>query len=154
MKEGEIAVEHPELKQAYHFIYDVSFWSFDECHPNYASQTTVYETLAAPLLQRAFEGYNTCLFAYGQTGSGKSYTMMGFSEEPGIIPRFCEDLFAQVAKKQTQEVNYHLEMSFFEVYNEKIHDLLVCKGENGQKKQPLRVREHPISGPYVEALSM
>ncbi|KAG8518011.1 Kinesin-like protein KIF14 [Galemys pyrenaicus] len=136
MERGEIAVEHPDMKQAYHFIYDVSFWSFDECHPNYASQTTVYETLAAPLLARAFEGYNICLFAYGQTGSGKSYTMMGFSEEPGIIPRFCEDLFAQVAKKQTQEVSYHLEMSFFEVYNEKIHDLLVCKGENGQRKQP------------------
>ncbi|XP_040594503.1 kinesin-like protein KIF14 isoform X2 [Mesocricetus auratus] len=150
----EITVEHPDMKQIYSFIYDVSFWSFDDCHPGYANQTTVYETLAAPLLQRAFEGYNTCLFAYGQTGSGKSYTMMGLNEEPGIIPRFCEDLFAQVAKKQTSEVSYHLEMSFFEVYNEKIHDLLVCKGENGQRKQPLRVREHPVSGPYVEALSM
>ncbi|XP_037681013.1 kinesin-like protein KIF14 [Choloepus didactylus] len=150
----EITVQHPGLKHVYNFIYDVSFWSFDECHPIYASQTTVYKTLALPLLERAFQGYNTCLFAYGQTGSGKSYTMMGLSEEPGIIPRFCEDLFAQVAKKQTQEVSYHLEMSFFEVYNEKIHDLLVCKGENGHRKQPLRVREHPISGPYVEALTM
>ncbi|XP_057626044.1 kinesin-like protein KIF14 [Chionomys nivalis] len=150
----EITVEHPDMKQVYSFVYDVSFWSFDEGHPGYAGQTTVYKTLAAPLLQRAFEGYNTCLFAYGQTGSGKSYTMMGLNEEPGIIPRFCEDLFAQVAKKQTSEVSYHLEMSFFEVYNEKIHDLLVCKGENGQRKQPLRVREHPVSGPYVEALSM
>ncbi|XP_017203364.1 kinesin-like protein KIF14 [Oryctolagus cuniculus] len=154
MNGEEIIVEYPDMKQTYTFTYSVSFWSFDECHPRYASQTAVYETLAAPLLERAFEGYNTCLFAYGQTGSGKSYTMMGFSEEPGIIPRFCEDLFAQVAKKQTQEVSYHLEMSFFEVYNEKIHDLLVCKGENGQRKQPLRVREHPASGPYVEALSM
>ncbi|XP_013377484.1 PREDICTED: kinesin-like protein KIF14 [Chinchilla lanigera] len=154
MNGEEIIVEHPDMKQVYSFIYDVSFWSFDQCHPHYASQVTVYETLAAPLLERAFEGYNTCLFAYGQTGSGKSYTMMGFSEEPGIIPRFCEDLFAQVAKKQTQEVSYHFEMSFFEVYNEKIHDLLVCKGENGQRKQPLRVREHPVSGPFVEALSM
>ncbi|XP_060034494.1 kinesin-like protein KIF14 [Erinaceus europaeus] len=154
MQGGEVAVEHPDMKQVYSFVYDLSFWSFDECHPHYASQTTVYKTLAAPLLERAFEGYNTCLFAYGQTGSGKSYTMMGLSEEPGIIPRFCEDLFAQVAKKQTQEVSYQLEMSFFEVYNEKIHDLLVCKGENGQKKQALRVREHPVSGPYVESLSM
>uniref|UniRef100_G3TYJ6 Kinesin-like protein n=1 Tax=Loxodonta africana TaxID=9785 RepID=G3TYJ6_LOXAF len=156
MNGEEITVQHPDMKQAYNFIYDVSFWSFDECHPNYASQTTVYETLAVPLLERAFEGYNTCLFAYGQTGSGKSYTMMGFSEEPGIIPRFCQDLFAQVAKKRTQEkaIKSNLEMSFFEVYNEKIHDLLVCKGENGQRKQPLRLREHPISGPYVEALSM
>ncbi|KFO30491.1 Kinesin-like protein KIF14 [Fukomys damarensis] len=154
MNGEEITVEHPDMRQIYTFVYDVSFWSFDECHAHYASQTAVYETLAAPLLERAFEGYNTCLFAYGQTGSGKSYTMMGFSEEPGIIPRFCEDLFAQVAKKQTKEVSYHFEMSFFEVYNEKIHDLLVCKGENGQKKQPLRVREHPVSGPFVEALSV
>uniref|UniRef100_A0A8D2D8W3 Kinesin-like protein KIF14 n=1 Tax=Sciurus vulgaris TaxID=55149 RepID=A0A8D2D8W3_SCIVU len=154
MNGEEISVQHPDMKQVYTFIYDVSFWSFDECHPHYANQKTVYETLAEPLLQRAFEGYNTCLFAYGQTGSGKSYTMMGFSEEPGIIPRFCEDLFVHVAKKQTQEISYHLEMSFFEVYNEKIHDLLVCKGENGQRKQSLRVREHPVSGPYVEALSM
>nr|XP_003938295.1 kinesin-like protein KIF14 isoform X1 [Saimiri boliviensis boliviensis] len=154
MNGKELTVEHPDMKQVYNFTYDVSFWSFDECHPHYACQTTVYEKLAAPLLGRAFEGFNTCLFAYGQTGSGKSYTMMGFSEEPGIIPRFCEDLFSQVARKQTQEVSYHIEMSFFEVYNEKIHDLLVCKGENGQRKQPLRVREHPVYGPYVEALSM
>nr|XP_019606358.1 PREDICTED: kinesin-like protein KIF14 [Rhinolophus sinicus] len=149
----EIIVRHPDMKHVYSFVYDVLFWSFDECHPHHASQSRVYETLAAPLLARAFDGYNTCLFAYGQTGSGKSYTMMGFGEEPGIIPRFCEDLFAQVAKNQTQEVRCHLEMSFFEVYNEKIHDLLVCKGENGQRKQPLRVREHPVSGPFVEALS-
>lgn len=150
----EIAVRHPDLRQAYRFLYDVSFWSFDERHPRYASQAAVYETLAAPLLARALEGYNACLFAYGQTGSGKSYTMMGFGEEPGIIPRFCEDLFAQVAKNQTQEVRYHLEMSFFEVYNEKIHDLLVGRGGSRQRKQPLRVREHPVSGPYVEALAV
>ncbi|XP_028919920.1 kinesin-like protein KIF14 isoform X2 [Ornithorhynchus anatinus] len=154
MNGQETTVQHPDMKQIYSFIYDFSFWSFDECHPNYASQMKIYEQLAVPLLERAFEGYNTCLFAYGQTGSGKSYTMMGFGEERGIIPRFCEDLFARVAQQKTQEISYHLEMSFFEVYNEKIHDLLVVKAENGQKKQPLRVREHPVSGPYVEDLSV
>ncbi|XP_053515579.1 kinesin-like protein KIF14 [Artibeus jamaicensis] len=148
----EIAVRHPDTRHVYTFVYDVSFWSFDEGHPCYAGQDAVYGTLAAPLLARALEGYNACLFAYGQTGSGKSYTMMGFGEEPGIIPRFCEDLFAQVAK--TPEVGYQVEMSFFEVYNEKIHDLLVCTGESGQTNQPLRVREHPVSGPYVEALTV
>uniref|UniRef100_A0A8D1IF74 Kinesin-like protein KIF14 n=1 Tax=Sus scrofa TaxID=9823 RepID=A0A8D1IF74_PIG len=149
----EVAVEHPGKRQVHTFTYDLSFWSVDERHPSFASQAAVYQALAAPLLEQAFGGFNTCLFAYGQTGSGKSYTMMGFNEEAGIIPRFCEDLFAQVAKKQTQEVSYHLEMSYFEVYNEKIHDLLVCKGENGQRKPTLRVREHPASGPYVEGLS-
>lgn len=70
----EIVVRHPDMKHVYNFTYDVLFWSFDECDVQYASQTRVYETLAAPLLARTFEGYNACLFAYGQTGSGKSYT--------------------------------------------------------------------------------
>ncbi|CAK6442312.1 unnamed protein product [Pipistrellus nathusii] len=151
---ADIAVRHPALRQEFRFLYDAAFWSFDRGHPRYAGQAAVYAALAAPLLARALEGYNACLFAYGQTGSGKSYTMMGFGEEPGIIPRFCEDLFAQVAKNQTQEVRYHLEMSFFEVYNEKIHDLLVGRGGSRQRKEPLRVREHPVSGPYVEALAV
>ncbi|CAM5171552.1 unnamed protein product, partial [Natator depressus] len=79
--------------------------------------------------------------------------MMGFGEELGIIPRFCEDLFTQIAQMDTQQILYHFEMSYFEVYNEKIHDLLIFKAENGQKKQPLRVREHPVLGPYVEDLT-
>ncbi|NXN63590.1 KIF14 protein, partial [Himantopus himantopus] len=155
MSGSETAVQNPATNQVYSFSYDFSFWSFDECHPNFASQAMIYETLAVPLLERAFEGYNACLFAYGQTGSGKSYTMMGFDEERGIIPRLCEDLFTQIAQMDKQQVIlYHLEMSFFEVYNEKIHDLLVFKAENGQKKQPLRVREHPVLGPYVEGLTV
>ncbi|XP_067394403.1 kinesin-like protein KIF14 [Emydura macquarii macquarii] len=153
MSGPETVVQHPETKQAYNFIYDFSFWSFDNCHPNFASQETIYKALVVPLLKRAFEGYNTCLFAYGQTGSGKSYTMMGFGEELGIIPRFCEDLFTKIAQRDTQQILYHLEMSYFEVYNEKIHDLLIFKAENGQRKQPLRVREHPVLGPYVEDLT-
>ncbi|NXA21016.1 KIF14 protein, partial [Ibidorhyncha struthersii] len=155
MSGSETAVQNPATNQVYSFSYDFSFWSFDECHPNFASQAMIYKTLAVPLLERAFEGYNTCLFAYGQTGSGKSYTMMGFDEDRGIIPRLCEDLFTQIAQMDKQQVIlYHLEMSFFEVYNEKIHDLLVFKAENGQKKQPLRVREHPVLGPYVEGLTV
>uniref|UniRef100_A0A8C8R9V6 Kinesin-like protein KIF14 n=1 Tax=Pelusios castaneus TaxID=367368 RepID=A0A8C8R9V6_9SAUR len=153
MSGPETVVQHPETKQTFNFFYDFSFWSFDNCHPNFASQETVYKALVVPLLKRAFEGYNTCLFAYGQTGSGKSYTMMGFGEELGIIPRFCEDLFTQIAQMDTEQISCHLEMSYFEVYNEKIHDLLIFKAENGQKKQPLRVREHPVLGPYVEDLT-
>ncbi|NXW62709.1 KIF14 protein, partial [Eurystomus gularis] len=151
---SETAVRNPTTNQVYSFSYDFSFWSFDKSHPNFASQAMIYKTLAVPLLERAFEGYNTCLFAYGQTGSGKSYTMMGFGEDQGVIPRLCEDLFTRVAQMDKKQVLYHLEMSFFEVYNEKIHDLLVFKAESGQKKQPLRVREHPVLGPYVEGLTV
>ncbi|XP_030352008.1 kinesin-like protein KIF14 isoform X2 [Strigops habroptila] len=154
MNGSETSVRNPATNQAYSFSYDFSFWSFDKWHPNFASQATIYRTLAVPLLKRAFEGYNACLFAYGQTGSGKSYTMMGFDEDRGIIPRLCEDLFTQIEQMDKQQVLYHLEMSFFEVYNEKIHDLLVFKAESGQKKEPLRVREHPVLGPYVEGLTV
>uniref|UniRef100_A0A669Q3P4 Kinesin-like protein KIF14 n=1 Tax=Phasianus colchicus TaxID=9054 RepID=A0A669Q3P4_PHACC len=148
MSGSETSVRNPSTNQLYNFSYDFSFWSFDKCHPNFASQEMIYKTLALPLLERAFEGYNTCLFAYGQTGSGKSYTMMGFDEDRGIIPRLCEDLFTRIAQMDQQQVLYHLEMSYFEVYNEKIHDLLVFKADSRQKKQPLRVREHPVLGPY------
>ncbi|NXQ09970.1 KIF14 protein, partial [Peucedramus taeniatus] len=154
MSGSETIVRNPSTNQVYSFSYDFSFWSFDKSHPSFASQAMIYKTLALPLLERAFEGYNACLFAYGQTGSGKSYTMMGFDEDRGIIPRLCEDLFNQIAQMDKEQVLYHLEMSFFEVYNEKIHDLLVFKAENGQKKQQLRVREHPVLGPYVEGLTV
>uniref|UniRef100_A0A8B9KDI5 Kinesin-like protein KIF14 n=1 Tax=Astyanax mexicanus TaxID=7994 RepID=A0A8B9KDI5_ASTMX len=156
MDNQETVVQHPDTKQTYTFAFDFSFCSLDEMDPRFASQQTVYENLAKPLLERAFEGFNTCLFAYGQTGSGKSYTMMGFGEEAGIIPRFCEELFLRLSRADSKEVScpkYNVPMSYFEVYNEKIHDLLVAKDEQNQKKMPLRVREHPVEGPYVEDLS-
>ncbi|XP_037626927.1 kinesin-like protein KIF14 [Sebastes umbrosus] len=153
MNGQETAVQHPVSKQSYSFTYDFSFCSVDECDPSFASQQTVYEILAKPLLLRAFEGFNTCLFAYGQTGSGKSYTMMGFGEEEGVIPRFCQELFSRLASMENEEVKCHVEMSYFEVYNEKIHDLLVSRDEPNQRSMPLRVREHPVHGPYVADLS-
>lgn len=74
MENHETVVQHPDTKQTYTFSFDFSFYSADEMAPNFSGQQTIYEKLARPLLERAFEGFNTCLFAYGQTGSGKSYT--------------------------------------------------------------------------------
>uniref|UniRef100_A0A8C5DQZ5 Kinesin-like protein KIF14 n=1 Tax=Gouania willdenowi TaxID=441366 RepID=A0A8C5DQZ5_GOUWI len=153
MNGQETTVQHPESKQSYSFTYDFSFCSVDDDEPAFASQQTVYETLAKPLLLRALEGFNTCLFAYGQTGSGKSYTMMGFEEDAGVIPRFCQELFSRLTSMENDEVKCHVELSFFEVYNEKIHDLLVTRDEPNQRRMPLRVREHPVHGPYVAELS-
>ncbi|XP_077441325.1 kinesin-like protein KIF14 isoform X2 [Vanacampus margaritifer] len=149
----ETVVQHPVSKQSYSFTYDFSLCSVDSSDPAFASQQMVYETLAKPLLLRAFDGFNTCLFAYGQTGSGKSYTMMGFGEEAGVIPRFCQELFFRLSSMENEQVKCHVEMSYFEVYNEKIHDLLVTREDPNQRRMPLRVREHPIHGPYVEELS-
>ncbi|XP_069755441.1 kinesin-like protein KIF1A isoform X1 [Narcine bancroftii] len=102
------------------------------------------------MLHHAFEGYNVCIFAYGQTGAGKSYTMMGKQEkeQQGIIPQLCEDLFARINDSANANLSYSVEVSYMEIYCERVRDLL-----NPKTKGNLRVREHPILGPYVEDLS-
>uniref|UniRef100_A0A8C5SMP0 Kinesin family member 1B n=1 Tax=Laticauda laticaudata TaxID=8630 RepID=A0A8C5SMP0_LATLA len=102
------------------------------------------------MLLHAFEGYNVCIFAYGQTGAGKSYTMMGKQEEnqAGIIPQLCEELFEKINDNSNEEMSYSVEVSYMEIYCERVRDLL-----NPKNKGNLRVREHPLLGPYVEDLS-
>ncbi|RCH93343.1 kinesin-like protein Klp8 [Rhizopus azygosporus] len=130
------------------FTFDRSYWSVDKDDPDYADQALVYNDLGKELLDHAFDGYNCCIFAYGQTGSGKSYTMMGYGEDKGIIPRTCEELFERIDDLSTPELSYQVEVSYIEIYNEKVRDLL-----NPANKGNLKVREHPTIGPYVEDLS-
>lgn len=100
------------------------------------------------MLSHAFEGYNVCIFAYGQTGAGKSYTMMGGKDDEGIIPHLCGDLFDRICDDPDEEIMYSVEVSYMEIYCERVRDLL-----NPKIRAPLRVREHPVLGPYVEDLS-
>jgi len=102
------------------------------------------------MLDHNFEGYHTCVFAYGQTGSGKSYTMMGNPEQPGLIPRTCQDLFERIESSESPNVSYNVRVSYFEVYNEHVRDLLVPRTE---PPNYLKVRESPTEGPYVKDLS-
>ncbi|GAB0096760.1 Kinesin-like protein [Sergentomyia squamirostris] len=148
------------------YTYDCAFSSCNSQHEDYADQKTIFDSIGTPLVDKAFEGYNVCLFAYGQTSSGKSYSMMGIdtdncdsigsTSEAGIIPRFCHELFRRIdAVKKTTLVE--VEVSYFEIYNEKIHDLLsvttsVNSTPNG-RKPALKVREHADWGPYVVDLS-
>lgn len=111
----------------------------------------VFKTLGTDVVKSAFEGYNACVFAYGQTGSGKSYTMMGNSGDSGLIPRICEALFSRINETtRWDEASFRTEVSYLEIYNERVRDLLRRKSS---KTFNLRVREHPKEGPYVEDLS-
>lgn len=143
----------PKEQQMKRFNYDYSYWSHtSETDPNFASQKKVYEDIGIEMLDHAFEGYNVCIFAYGQTGSGKSYTMMGKhdeSDQKGIIPQLCEDLFKRIKENANTDVKYSVEVSYMEIYCERVRDLLNPKKNHAN----LRVREHPILGPYVEDLS-
>ncbi|CAN9500961.1 unnamed protein product [Ophioblennius macclurei] len=156
ISDQETILQNPATKQKFSFNFDLAFSSIDDSDPAFASQQTVYEKVARPLLLKALQGFNVCIFAYGQTGSGKSYTMMGSEENPGIVLRFCQELFAKLTAMEHEGVKSMLEMSFCEVYNEKIHDLLVIQHEPNSRNTPktaLRVREHPSHGTYVADLS-
>lgn len=132
------------------FIFDNSFWSHNEADDHYAHQEDIYNCLGEDFLDHNFEGYHTCIFAYGQTGSGKSYTMMGNAEQPGLIPRTCEDLFQRIESAESPDVSFNVRVSYFEVYNEHVRDLLVPRTE---PPHYLRIRESPSEGPYVKDLT-
>ncbi|XP_043120048.1 kinesin-like protein KIF1A isoform X7 [Puntigrus tetrazona] len=138
-------------KESKSFNFDYSYWSHTTPEDvNYACQKQVYKDIGEEMLLHAFEGYNVCIFAYGQTGAGKSYTMMGKQEkdQEGIIPLLCEDLFTKISDNNDNSMSYSVEVSYMEIYCERVRDLL-----NPKNKGNLRVREHPLMGPYVEDLS-
>ncbi|XP_058236397.1 kinesin-like protein KIF16B isoform X1 [Hemibagrus wyckioides] len=133
------------------FTYDFSYDSGDRTGTSFVSQEKVFRDLGSDVLKAAFEGYNACIFAYGQTGSGKSYTMMGNQGDVGLIPRICEGLFTRITGMiRRDEASFRTEVSYLEIYNERVRDLLRRKLA---KTYNLRVREHPKDGPYVEDLS-
>ncbi|NXV15201.1 KI16B protein, partial [Cepphus grylle] len=133
------------------FTYDFSYFSADSKSPSFVCQEMVFKNLGTDVLKSAFEGYNACVFAYGQTGSGKSYTMMGNAGDAGLIPRICEGLFSKISEKtKRNEASFRTEVSYLEIYNERVRDLLRRKSS---KTTNLRIREHPKEGPYVEDLS-
>lgn len=166
VKEKQIIVCPPKNSHSgtsvdHTFNYDHVFWSVDEASPLFAKQEDIFLTIGVPLLNSAFKGFNACLFAYGQTGSGKSYSMMGRnicevsdidSEDfAGITPRFCRELFKRAGELQS-EYTISIEVSYFEIYNEKIHDLLANPAQSATRV-PLKVREHPTLGPYIVDLT-
>ncbi|KAM4601055.1 kinesin-like protein KIF13A isoform 4-T4 [Polymixia lowei] len=142
---GENSRKQPKV-----FAFDHCFWSMDESNvPKYAGQEVVFKCLGEGILENAFQGYNACIFAYGQTGSGKSFSMMGNGEQPGLIPRLCCSLFERVHREENEAHSFKVEVSYMEIYNEKVRDLLDPKGS----RQSLKVREHKVLGPYVDGLS-
>ncbi|KAI9683850.1 MAG: Kinesin [Trizodia sp. TS-e1964] len=132
------------------FTFDNSFWSHNREDEHYAQQEDVYNCLGEEFLDHNFEGYHTCIFAYGQTGSGKSYTMMGTPDHPGLIPRTCEDLFERIEANELPGTTYAVRVSYFEVYNEHVRDLLVPRQD---PPYYLKIRESPTEGPYIKDLT-
>lgn len=132
------------------FTFDKSFWSHDVTSPHYSHQADIYNSFGEEFLDHNFEGYHTCIFAYGQTGSGKSYTMMGTKGEPGLIPRTCEALFHRIKAETSASITYNVHVSYFEVYNENVRDLLAPRST---PPAYLKIRESKTEGVYVQGLT-
>ena len=165
----------PQNSQQQSFTFDRAFWSVPT-HTSlngYATQECVYRDIGRPVLLNSLKGYNCCLLAYGQTGSGKSYSMFGSetaspsytaaaarrlrsshgrrSQPPqddgrnGIVPQIVRELFDRIQTRP--DIHFTVEISFYQIYLEKATCLL------NPKQGVLKVREHPLTGPYVEDLT-
>ncbi|TRZ07411.1 hypothetical protein HGM15179_019697, partial [Zosterops borbonicus] len=121
------------------FTYDRVFHSSDNTQQ-------LYDGVAVPIIQSAVQGYNGTIFAYGQTASGKTYTMMGNEDSMGIIPKAIQHVFKIICEIPDRE--FLLRVSYMEIYNETITDLL-C---DNRKKKPLGIREDVNRNTYVEDL--
>lgn len=132
------------------FTFDKSFWSHNDKDEHYAQQSDVYASFGEEFLDHNFDGYHTCIFAYGQTGSGKSYTMMGTLDQPGLIPRTCRGLFERVEAEQNGSITYNVHVSYFEIYNEHVKDLLTPRTN---PPTYLKIRESKSDGVYVQNLT-
>ncbi|PWV18609.1 putative kinesin protein [Trypanosoma cruzi] len=150
------------------FSVDMPIWScvgraLDDSAP--VTQSALYKRVGRPLLAHAIAGFNSTLIAYGQTGSGKTYTMMGEvgsnvmddnedvlnKSEEGIIPRLCRDMFQEIQRRSVKSASgesfsWEVQVSFVEVYCEKISDLL-------NRNTPVSLREEVVGNETFFALT-
>ncbi|KAM9704226.1 centromere-associated protein E isoform 2-T2 [Menidia menidia] len=122
-------------------------FSFDRVFTAEESTNQLYQAIAKPLVVSTVEGYNGTIFAYGQTSSGKTFTMMGTKKIPGVMPLAVEDVFQTI--KKLPEKEFLLRVSYMEIYNETVTDLLV----DSWKRKPLEVREGIDKNIYVADLT-
>ncbi|GMH60227.1 hypothetical protein TL16_g03003 [Triparma laevis f. inornata] len=123
-------------------------YRFDHCFGPDTQNTEAYEKVGQTLVQHAMDGYNATIFTYGQTGSGKTHSILGNDSDPGFIPRTIQDVFNHVIAHP--DTNYNIMVSYLEVYNEEINDLLQMEEDEGKNLRILT--EDPQKGAIIENL--
>ncbi|CAM9652869.1 unnamed protein product, partial [Hapterophycus canaliculatus] len=133
---------------------EVQSFSFDKCFPPSAGQEEVF-TEVSEFVQSALDGFNVCLFSYGQTGSGKTHTMQGSGagDMRGMIPRAMEQARMRTRRslEQAQGWEYEMQVSFLEIYNEQIRDLLRDEGSKDVKHE---IKRDPRGNTTVTDLTL
>ncbi|KAI4386560.1 hypothetical protein MLD38_004485 [Melastoma candidum] len=121
-----------------------SKFEFDRIFDEKCGTRQVYEARTRDIVAAAVQGFNGTVFAYGQTNSGKTHTMRGSAAELGVIPLSVQDLFETIQKESDRE--FLLRMSYMEIYNEEINDLLA------PEHRKLQIHENPERGIFVAGL--
>lgn len=124
-----------------------SKFEFDYIFPDASTQEEVYTLVGKPLVEEILKGYNATIFAYGQSGSGKTTTMTGHQDDTkprsmGIVPRVIQDIFQAIKNKKDHQ--FSIQVSYVEIYLEKIRDLLNPINEN------LEIRESRYKGIWID----
>ncbi|KAK9877506.1 hypothetical protein WA026_018615 [Henosepilachna vigintioctopunctata] len=130
-------------------------FNFDCCFREDATQDDIFDCVEQVVSKAIKRRYHSCVLAYGQSSTGKTHTMMGFPHDPGLTPRLSQKIFEYL---QESAIGNELDtmkttVSYLEIYNEKVHDLLVTDNGHQTHFRTLRVREHPKKGPYVQGLT-
>ncbi|KAK4193429.1 kinesin motor domain-containing protein [Podospora australis] len=134
-------------KEGGDYFYDNVFTTHDD-------NSKVYDHIAKRLVRRVMEGYHGTVFAYGMTGTGKTFSMQGTASSPGVIPLAITDIFSYIRETPSRE--FLLRVSYLEIYNEKIHDLLSMSTATGpgvgQQQEEIKLREDSKRGVYATPL--
>ncbi|KAF1996112.1 kinesin-domain-containing protein [Amniculicola lignicola CBS 123094] len=129
-------------------------YNYDNVFDTQDNNARVYDAAAKRLVRRVMEGYHGTVFAYGMTGTGKTFSMQGTATNPGVIPLAITDIFSYI--RETPHREFLLRVSYLEIYNEKIHDLLVgpVAATNGQPgaQEEIKLREDSKRGVYATPL--
>ena len=128
-------------------------YHYDNVFGTYDDNSRVYDASAKRLVRRVMEGYHGTVFAYGMTGTGKTFSMQGTMSSPGVIPLAITDIFSYI--RETPQREFLLRVSYLEIYNERIHDLLAAPtagvGPNSVQEE-IKLREDPKRGVYATPL--
>ncbi|KKA28569.1 hypothetical protein TD95_002912 [Thielaviopsis punctulata] len=127
-------------------------FAFDRIFDDHATQTDVYEATTKQLLDSVMDGYNATVFAYGATGCGKTHTITGTPQSPGIIFLTMQELFEKIEETSQEKVT-EISLSYLEIYNETIRDLLVPGGGINAPKGGLMLREDSNQAVTVAGLT-
>lgn len=171
-----IAIPINDKKLAHTFKFDTLLWQYDSetKYAEYFDQIKVYEEVGLDLIENLLNGINSSCFACGSSGTGKTYSLFGptpkankkisnklnfedfqLNPESGLVPRIFRDIVYAIKSKRVLIPWNRIFISFLEVYNEKIYDLLNDQSSSAQDPSApsLKIREHPNLGPYVENAS-